>query len=373
VSDGRARSVLTVAGAVLAALVLLNLLADGLDRAVGGGEPRGAPGSSYATAPPGLGAYAVLLGRYGFDVRQQRGDLAAARLGADQTIVVAEPAPLTPADAAALLDFTTRGGRLVIGGTTPAYLRLLRDTPPRWSALPVPRWTQVAPDLAPVATVETTGSGAWRDAGNGRVLVGDDGAALVVHERVGRGEMLFLANTSPLSNELLDRADNAALAVALAGTPGAKVTFAEGVHGYGAETGLAALPARWKVALTLVGLAAAVFVWSRGRRFGPPDRPARELPPSRAEYVRALGTTLARTRDPRGALAPLREWARDRVAAYGALPPGATGDDFARAARALGCTDDEIDALVRPAEGAEGTLALARAVGRLAERDGRHT
>ena len=57
-------------------VVVLNLVARGLDESVGGNAPGGADGSSYATTAGGTGAYAQLLGDYGHPVSRARGPLA---------------------------------------------------------------------------------------------------------------------------------------------------------------------------------------------------------------------------------------------------------------------------------------------------------
>jgi hypothetical protein len=110
----------------------------------------------------------------------------------------------------------------------------------------------------------------------------------------GRGRVVMVADPSPLQNRLLARADNAALALALSGQ--GPLTFVESVHGYGAATGLAALPADAGWALILLAAAALALMAARGRRFGPPEAARRELAPPRAAYVDALATTLARRR-----------------------------------------------------------------------------
>ena len=160
---------------------------------------------------------------------------------------------------------------------------------------------------------------------------------------------MFLADASPLENEYLGSADNAAFALALAGADGRPVVFAEGVHGFGTRRGLGAIPGPWKVALLLLALAALAFVWSRARRFGPPDRPARRLPPARAEYVRGAVVALERTRDPTPvASRRCSSWARDRiVGACGAARDGNATTTIAHAAHALGYPDDEIAAADR--------------------------
>src|SRR5262249_44473528 len=145
-------------------------------------------------------------------------------------------------------------------------------------------------------------------------------------DRVGRGEIYFLADSSLLTNGYLGEADNASFGLALAGEPGRPVSFAEGVHGYGRERGWRAIPHQWKIALLFLTIAAIVYVWSRARRFGAPDRKARTLPPPRSDYVTALATTLERTHDSARALMPAQAWAREQVETRAALPLDASNE-----------------------------------------------
>jgi hypothetical protein len=132
--------------------------------------------------------------------------------------------------------------------------------------------------------------------------VGSSSQSLLTIEAVGRGEIWFLADTTLLTNELLTEADNAGFALALAADRDS-VVFVEGVHGADAATGLGAIPARWKAALTGLAIAGLAYMWARGTRLGPPEPERRELDPPRVAYVLALAATLARTRDQRSALA----------------------------------------------------------------------
>jgi len=202
------------------------------------------------------------------------------------------------------------------------------------------------------------------------VLVGTRDPSLLTHEQLGRGEIFFLADASPLENAYLSTGDNAAFGLELAGA-GRSVVFTEGVHGYGRSRGIGAIPDRWKVALLLVAIAALAFVWSRARRFGPPDQVARELPPARAEYVDAVSITLERTRNRVGALEPAQRWTRARVAARASLGPNPSDDELARAARTFGCSDEEIAALLMPVSDDARVMALGRAVARIGGRDRR--
>ena len=364
------KRVVILVGIALAAVVVLNLLASGLDRAVGGNEPGGNNDSSYATAERGTAAYASLLARYDHRVRRLRGPLVDRDLDPRDTIIVLQPEGLTQDDTGALLQFVVNGGRLVIGGTAPYYLRNLRDRPPRWGFSEQSMWDAVDASLAPIATIESDGRGAWIDPGSSRPLVGSSERALVTTEHVGRGDIFFVADPSPFENKYLAEADNAALAVALAGPPARTVAFAEGVHGYGTSRGLRAIPTRWKWALLALAVAAIAFVWSRARRFGPPDHAHRELPPARAEYVRSLSITLERTRDRAGSLTAMQQWTREQLARRAAVMAEPDDEEVARAARALGCTEEEVAALFTPIADDATVMALGRVAARVQRQHG---
>jgi hypothetical protein len=113
-------------------------------------------------------------------------------------------------------------------------------------------------------------------------------------------------------------------------------------------------------------------MWARGRRLGPPEDASRPLPPPRAAYVDAVGSTLMRTHRPDEALAPVIRRVRatiDARSTFGADgPAGATSDldptEFARRAHSLGLSDAEIASLHAPVTD-ESVLALGRALNRV--------
>ena len=351
---------------VLGAVIAVNLLAPGIDHAVGGSAPSGVAGSSYGTQGTGLAAAASLFTHYGYSVTRQRGDIAAATLDPAATTFVIEPQTLTADDDAALLQFVSQGGRLVIGGADPFYLRRFRDHPPVWAANGRTSYTDIDPALF-ARRVDAAGDGAWTDPGSGVVLAYTGDTALITRDRVGLGEIFFVADPSPLENDYLARSDNAALALGLAGGSSRPVTFAEGTHGFGAKRGLGAIPTPWKISLLILAVAAVVLAWSRSRRLGPPDQPARELPPARAEYVRALAVTLERSRDPATALAPMQAWARAHIATRAHLSSDASAEQIDRAAIALGCSEAERAALWYPPTDDNAALVLGRLVSRLSQ------
>src|SRR5262249_20165413 len=155
------------------------------------------------------------------------------------------------------------GGRLVVGGADPFYVRSLRDRAPKWSPAGTRYYREIDPVLGNVRVVETAARGSWESTGSGRPVASDGPTVLATGEHVGLGTIFFLADASPLENAHLARADNAAFALGLAGDAPRPVVFVEGVHGFGEHRGLSALPDAWKAALALLALAAAVFAWSR--------------------------------------------------------------------------------------------------------------
>jgi hypothetical protein len=352
-----------VVAAVVAVIVGLNVAA-WLIRTLFGG-PGGTPSSSFATTSEGFAAYSELLERAGHDVSAQRVDLATDAPDTDETLLVMD-ADLPGEEADIVRRFVVGGGTLIAGGQEAAsWIEPVVDDPPSPSATGITTATPVGDLLGDVATVTSTGIGSWSDPGGGdAVLAGSGGTLLTVHD-VGSGRVWMLADSSPLKNELLDDTDNAALGVALAGDAARDVRFLETVHGYSTETGLGAVPINWRSALAVAGAAVLCYMWARGRRLGPPEQPSRDLPPPRREYVEGLASTMARSRQPGPAVAPVVAAARARLCARSGLPPDANDDAIEAAARAEELPHDEIRALTAGVEDDHGVMAAGRALARL--------
>ena len=292
----RAKRTWLIVGAVALIVIALNLAAQALDRATGGDGPTGVTGSSYATKDDGLAAYAALLAHFGHSVTRQRGAFAEDEPPPGATVVMLDPSVVTTSDTDALLAFVSGGGHLVIGGNDPYYLRSLRDQPPQWSPDGRSTWALTGSASGSAAgnaqQVDAAARGSWVAPGTSTPLVGTSDDALLTMEHVGEGEMMFLADGSPLENAYLGRADNAAFGLALVGDR--PVVFAEGVHGYGKQRGINAIPTPWKAAL-LLGAAAALALRLVA---GAPLRAARHRnarTSPRARRVRPIAFRHART------------------------------------------------------------------------------
>jgi Domain of unknown function (DUF4350) len=247
------RGALLAVFAAVAVLVVAMLLGRGPER------PSGPAGSSYATAPAGLAAYASLLERAGHDVRRVRAPLDDRRPGGGETVAVVDGRRLPGDERRALRAYVAGGGHAILAGTAARTLGLDAELPRR------------AGGTAPVT------------------------------RRIGRGTVTLVPDAEPLRNRSLATGDHAAAALTIVGPPARRVAFVESVHGYHQERGLSALPGRVQTCLWLLVLAALAFLIASGRRLGPPEDQARTLPPPRREHVEALAAALARTRD-RGTL-----------------------------------------------------------------------
>lgn len=350
---------------IVIGVVVLNVFLLLLRSAVGG--PGGPRSSSYATAPEGAAAYAALLATKGHPVVQLRGELAENELDRTGTLVVLDPEIITPEDARTLRAHVEAGGSLIIGGGDAGWIEPLMEHPPEPSLFGVDRAEALAPlpETNGVGALTTAGEGSWKETGGAVPAFGTSDTTVVAVASIGTGRAVLLADTSPLQNRLLGRADNAAFGLAAAGPPQKPVYFAEGVHGYGTQTGLGAIPARWKWLLAGLTLAALIWMVAAGRRLGPPEEQARVLAPPRRAYVDALATTLARTKRRDEVLAPVKATVRANLAHRAGLASDANESELRRVASAFGLTDEEAGALFQPATSEAEALAVGRALAKL--------
>jgi hypothetical protein len=347
-------------------LVVANIGAGFLDRVLGGG-PSGPSSSSYATSSGGLAAYADLLGAQGTSVTRLRTPLDKAHLDPGSTLVLVDT-PLPQIEEATVEDFVRQGGRLVAAGAqADGVVASLADSRARWSdeGAEVLHPVGGEPETAGVRRVEASGNGSWSFVDNGELA--GEGNTVVFADDVERGRVVAIADSSILSNDYLDRADNAAFAIAAAGPRNRPVVFAEYGHGYGHSSGLGAIPTRWKAMLIIAALAAVVAMWARGKRLGPPDRDDTVRPPPRVAYVEAVAATIARAGDREEGVRPVRAQARALVLARAGLPVDAVDDEVRRAASATGVPAATVEAVLRPVTSDDDVVAVGRALASLEE------
>jgi len=286
------------AGLVVLAIVGLLVVA-GLARSAEQQKPEDGPsGSSYATHSSGTAALSRLLVRNGYDVSQLRTPLAGVSLSPQDVVVLIDGGSLGGEDVNALNEFIRSGGRFV--AIDSSLGRIITKAPSPATTTGAPASSLL--DLGPFQTVDTVAaSKEWPVAGSLLPLVGNQDGTLLGIEYIGDGTVVAIADSTIVENGQIDQGDNALLALDAVGDTSGTVQFVEYVHGFTQPTGLSALPARWKQALVLLSLACAVWLVAGGKRFGPVEETARNMPPPRSAYVDALALTLEAGKDPTAA------------------------------------------------------------------------
>jgi len=347
---------------VVGIVVGVNVAISALDSATRGADTTGADLDPGSTAPNGTSAWVELLETGGANVSTPRVGTDESPRAASTVMLGVDELPSS--DVLRVRDLVRAGGRLVVGPNADRWVDRVVDRPPLWTpaGAEVARPVTDAVEVAGIDEVRAEGTGAWGDLGSSRALLAGDGNVVASVAAVGQGTVVFLADPSIVSNELLGEADNAGFALRIV-DEGQPVQIFE-PPGTASE-GLAAVPDRWKLSLAGLVLAFLLGALARGRRVGPPDPPGTPRPPPRRTFVDAMGLALERTRRPGGALEPLRLHIRSELARRAGLPPHATDDELRAAARRLGWPDDEIDAVLRPAT-PDTVLAYGRALARVA-------
>jgi hypothetical protein len=281
------------------------------------------------------------------------------------TIVIAGPftKPPTDGEIASLEKWVRAGGRLVAVGPEAAQLTRplgLGASPSSAAASETLRplfpgayargITTITPGPDRLLTDDTAWVAHYKDYA-GQVLV---------TQKVGAGEVAWLAGAYPLSNQGIGVTDNGALALSLATAGGRAIWFDEYHHGYVSTAGFwerFGAGGRAAIVLSAIGLALALLGW--GRRIGPVIPEVPEHAARGTAYIGQLAE-LYRKAGARGdALATLEDGLTRALARrHGTLDAGLARHPEAAEALAASRT------LRQGSIDVEGFLATARRLGR---------
>ena len=283
--DGKDRKLLLGAGAVFILLVVAALIF-GKSEA---GQAESA--SSYASNSGGAKAAFLLLTDTGYKVQRWEKPLSELPTGANATLVVAEPeeAP-SREERDRLKAFVSEGGRVIATGMfAGTFLPENHSVPDlfegmTWkkaSALSPSPITRAAPQIV-LAPRAFWSSGA-------APLYGDGNHVYVVKYPYGKGEVLWWASATPLTNAGLREPGNLEFFLACLGDSTNEILWDEYIHGYRKTltASIAASPAKWLFVQLLLLAIAVVATFSR--RSGPMYTPAAESRLSPLEFVETLG------------------------------------------------------------------------------------
>lgn len=117
-----------------------------------------------------------------------------------------------------------------------------------------------------------------------------NGAPAIIRERVGNGDVIFIAIPELLQNESLRWSGGVALLETLA-PANRPVYFDESIHGFDANDGAMELMKEWALGpfLGLLAIVALLYFWRQSKRIGPAEDDARETRSDAVDLVHSLG------------------------------------------------------------------------------------
>lgn len=283
--DPRDRKLLLGAGIVFVLLIAGVLLFGGEQ-----GEKTEVP-STYSTASGGAKAAYLLLSQSGYKV--QRWERPLVDLPKNATLVIADPleAP-TREERESLKNFLFNGGRVIATGMfAGAFLPENESVPDMLLGMTWKKASAVSPSAITRAAPEITiaPQARWPMYSSAYALYGDGDEMVVVKYPYGRGEVLWWAAATPLTNAGLKEPGNLEFFLASLGEMRSPILWDEYVHGYreSLESSVGHSPVKWLLLqLALLGLA---VVATFSRRSGPVSAPATDVRLSPLEFVQTLG------------------------------------------------------------------------------------
>lgn len=280
------RRLLLVLGAIFGATVLLALLLSP------SADKQAKVATTYSTASEGAKAAYLLLRESGYSC--ERWERSPSGLKSNNTtLFIADPgvAP-SPDDQRSVRKFVSDGGTLVIAGVWGSMF--LPDKAPTSEPFRIVGW-QNFDALAPSAAarqapqIKMQAAAYWPGNSTGVALYGNSGRIVVMQYAIGKGRVIWLASSSPLSNAGLRESGNLAFLLALVGEKNHPVVWDEYFHGHRAinNEGVGHPQIRWLFGQLAILAAAVLGTYSR--RSGPQRAPAAESRLSPLEFVQALG------------------------------------------------------------------------------------
>jgi hypothetical protein len=330
------RKLLIVSGALLAILTVVATVLSPPAETSSSRLP-----SSYSTAPGGAKAAYLLLGEMGYRVerwaappQQLPGQLQ------NVTLVLAEPfIPPTSEEQAGLQAFIYAGGRVLATGGFAASLLPQSEIHPLKRRFPEPKQFPArlpGPLSRHAPTILMDGNARWTTAlPNHLAYYGDKDGATVIHYRLGKGEVIWWADSLPLENNGLKQASNLNFFLNSFGPPEtSRILWDEYFHGQrpGFWSYISRTPVPWS-AVQFAALALALLL-TFGRRHGP-LRPVRTagIRLSPLEFVETVGELYMRKRAAAGALEIAYHRFRFLLLRRLGLPDTATPGEIGRGVR----------------------------------------
>ena len=315
--------------------------------------------SSYSTDSHGAKAAFLLLQEQGYRVeRWEQSPTGLPAQPSGMVLVMASPfnAP-TRDEKNALQLFVSRGGKIVATGFSASIFLPRAEIVPE--LVPAPEWKEFQPQLLTPLTrggpIRMSPAAYWKQSSPPLLAhYADGGRPVVVSYKVGKGEVIWWASATPLSNAAIASAGNLPLLLnSLGDTKDARILWDEYFHGYRRSLGayMAETPLKYGLVQCFLLLGALLLAYSRRSL---PIHPAEEKSRlSPLEFVETLGGLYRRARANRAALEVPYLRFRTIAARRLGFKPDIAAEDLARALRSrLGYKDESLAGLLRRIEAA---------------------
>ncbi|HEY6273359.1 MAG TPA: DUF4350 domain-containing protein [Terriglobales bacterium] len=349
--DKSDRRLMTWASLIFLAMILaLALLSSNEER------DSGVP-NTYSAHSSGAKAAYLLLGELGYHtVRWEQPPEELPVEPAQTVLVLASPLQAPSRDERLSLEsYLNRGGKILITGSRASSYLPHVETEEEPVPEPIPKLyqPQTVSTLTRGGPIRMSPTAYWRRQGAGvMVHYSDNDRPIVVSYKVGKGEVVWWAASTPLSNAGIKSAGNVELLLGSLGEPGpTRILWDEYFHSSRGSIAsyLTAAPIMWGLAQGGLIVLAMIFTYSR--RNGP-IYPASE--PSRLsplEFVETLGGLYRRARAVRVALEVPYTRFRMLATRQLGLKTDIPAHDLARAVRyRLSYRDDNVQELLQAIE-----------------------
>ncbi len=251
--------------------------------------------STYSSGSSGAKAAYLLLKASGYDVARWEDSLRDLPDPRGKTLVLAAPegSPTTE-ERAKLSQFIEKGGRVIATGLFAGYFLPSNGAAPdpfggtvwkKMLAQSPSAITRAAPEITMLPEAH------WRTSAFAVPLYADGEKQRVVKYKLGKGEVIWWASATPLTNAGLKEAGNLEFFLACLGeSQGRQILWDEYFHGYRRSLVATAerTPLKWMFWQLALFTAAILVTYSR--RSGPVCIPATEARLSPLEFVRTLGS-----------------------------------------------------------------------------------
>jgi len=335
------RTLLLAAGAGSLLLITLSVTLS-----PAGGTTNATP-TTYSAASGGAKAVYLLLLAARYPVTRWEQSPLDLPDEANATLILADPqdAP-TSEERSAVRQFIERGGRVIATGASGAFfLPEHRVVPDPIAGMTWKRMASRSPSFVARAAPEITlaPQAYWEADDSALPLYSDVDEALkvrVIKADVGRGEMIWWASATPLTNAGVQEPGNLEFVLACIGDTHRQILWDEYFHGHQQSLAASLIESPFKWAALHVALAAAAVLLTYSRRSGPIVASAAESRLSPLEFVRTLGFLYQRAGAASVAVDISYQRFRYRLTRRLGITSAASADDLERAVRSRADIND---------------------------------